>query len=60
MKRKKHGKNRKECRSYMRHSERNKCINTLEEQKEKRECRIWEVREEIVGRVKGGRLENVP
>lgn len=29
-------------------------------QKAKRECRIWEVREEIVGRVKGGRLENVP
>ena len=39
MKRKKHGKNRKECRSYMRYSERNKCINTLEEQKEKRECK---------------------
>lgn len=37
MKRKKHGKNRKECRSYMRYGERNKCINTLEDQKEKRE-----------------------
>ena len=34
MERKKHGKNRKGCRSYMRYGERNKCINTLEDQKE--------------------------
>ena len=37
MERKKRGKNRKGCRSYMRYGERNKCMNTLEDQKEKRE-----------------------